>query len=140
MAVNENSLKNLKNIADQGITSEQRKENGRKGGQASGRSRRAKKEMKDLVNNILDMGMKAGNLETFNSIEDSKGKNISVNEALILAQVKKALTGDTRALEFLRDTAGQKPVDKQESKVTVTSSGKLNDILEQLTEDEEKEE
>jgi hypothetical protein len=139
MSVNKNSLDNLVNISEQGLTSEQRRENGRKGGQASGRTRRAKKEMKELINEILDMNIRDGKTETFKNIADSKGKNINVTQALVLAQVKKALNGDTRALEFLRDTAGLKPINKQETHVTVTSSGKLNDILEQLSEEDETE-
>lgn len=38
-------------------------------------------------------------------------------EKISLAQIKKALDGDTRAFETIRDTIGEKPVDKIEAEV-----------------------
>ena len=100
MAVNKKSLENLKKI-DENMTHEDRVENGRKGGKKSGEVRRAKKEMRDLVADILQMNIKAGTPQDFKNLAESKGKNISVNEALVLAQVKKAMAGDTKAFAFL---------------------------------------
>lgn len=139
MAVNKKSLDNLTNIADQGMTKEQLSENGKKGGVASGKARREKKEMRDLVQDILNMNVKSGKAEEFKNLAESKGKNISVQEALVLAQIKKAMNGDTRAIEFLRDTAGQRPVEKREYKAEV-NNGKLSEILNALTENDENDE
>ena len=44
----------------------------------------------------------------------SVGKVKSGAEAIVAAQMQKALKGDAKAFEVLRDTAGQKPVDKVE--------------------------
>jgi hypothetical protein len=46
--------------------------------------------------------------------KDKDGKEISGAEAMALKQFEKALKGDTRAFEVIRDTAGQKPVEKVE--------------------------
>ena len=120
------------------ISPEAMRERNRKAGIASGKAKREKKLMKELVLEILDMNIKAGKPEDFKNLADSKGKNISVGQATVLAQVKKAMNGDTRAMEFLRDTAGQKPVDKQEVKTEIAACDKLNEILTALTEDDEK--
>ena len=36
---------------------------------------------------------------------------------MLIAQIKKALGGDTRAIEFIRDTMGQKPVEEKKAEV-----------------------
>ena len=135
MAVSRNSLKNLTNISEQGLTKEQLIENGRKGGKKSGERKREKKEMKELLLDILNMNIKSGKAEDFKNLADSKGKNITVNQALILAQVKKAMSGDTRAMEFIRDTAGMKPAEKREIQADIRDDGKLDEIIKALNED-----
>lgn len=86
-------------------TSEQSPEeasiNGRKGGIASGKARREKADLRKICQNILEM--------------DIKGKDGTLKpgaEAMALAQLQKALKGDAKAFELLRDTSGQKPVEK----------------------------
>ena len=88
-------------------TSEQSPEeasiNGRKGGIASGKARREKADLRKMCQMVLEM--------------DVKGKDGTIKsgaEAITLAQLRKALKGDAKAYEVLRDTAGQKPVDKVE--------------------------
>ena len=105
MAVNKKSLKNLENI-DAKLTHEDRVENGRKGGKKSGEVRRAKREMRELAKDILNMNIKAGTPQDFKNLAESKGKNISVAEALVLAQVKKGMSGDTKATKFILHQAG----------------------------------
>ena len=41
--------------------------------------------------------------------ESSKAINMTVNEALVLSQLHKALDGDTQAAIFIRDIIGEKP-------------------------------
>lgn len=67
-----------------------------KGGKASGESRRARKTLKEELLLLLSEG-------------DTQ-KTVSV------ALLKKAMDGDTKAFEVLRDTIGEKPVDKVENK------------------------
>lgn len=79
------------------------RENGAKGGIASGEARRKKRDLKLAIQVLLET--------------DIKGKNGEVKsgaEAIAIAQFQKALKGDTRAFEVLRDTSGQKPVEKVE--------------------------
>ena len=44
-------------------------------------------------------------------ITDGNGKKVSVKNALTKTAVQKALRGDLRALEFIRDTVGEKPTE-----------------------------
>lgn len=71
------------------------------GGKASGRARRQKADLRKACEMLLEM--------------DIKGKDGTIKsgaEAIALAQLQKALKGDAKAFEMLRDTSGQKPVDK----------------------------
>lgn len=79
------------------------REMNKKGGIASGKARRKKKEMREELIAILE-----------EKITDNKGKKVKIQRSILLAQVKEALKGKTKAAEFIRDTIGEKPVDKQE--------------------------
>lgn len=83
------------------INTEQAREMGKKGGKASAEARRKKKELKEIINLMFEQDVK---------IKD--GSVVSCAEAIAKKQMEKALKGDTKAFEVLRDTAGQKPVDK----------------------------
>ena len=85
-----------------------------KGGIASGKARREKKAMKETLASLLSMPLKDGksaDIDAIKNLAAVKGKNITVQEAIMLAQIQKAMKGDTRAAEFIRDSSGNKPVD-----------------------------
>lgn len=87
---------------------------GRNGGIASGIARREKKAMKETLEALLSMPLKSGkstDIDTIKNLASVKGKNITVQEAIMLAQIQKAMKGDTRAAEFIRDSSGNKPKD-----------------------------
>lgn len=131
---NQNSLNNLTNIADN-VTPEQCRENGKKGGVASGKARRERRDMQKRINDMFEMTLQRGKEGKFSNFADAQGKNLSVMDACILKQLQKALKGDTRALEFLRDTAGMKPVDEHNVTTEIKGTDKLGDILEALQDD-----
>lgn len=102
---------------------EEVRENARKGGINSGKTRRAKKEMRETLNILLDLAVNKGTLanpENVKAFEILKDKNLTVSEAILIAQIKKALDGDIKAAEFIRDTAGQKPAEVKSVKQDVT--------------------
>lgn len=106
-------MTNEKNL-DPVQTKEEARERGRNGGIASGKARREKKLMRETLDILLSMPLKNGKLADVDDIRSFaaiKGKNISVQEAIMIAQVQKAMKGDTKAAEYVRDTIGQKPVD-----------------------------
>lgn len=81
------------------------------GGKARGEQRKREKTFKEIAQAM--MGMTAPDeivakiKEKFPELDD-----ISNKEALIFAQYAKALKGDSKAFEVVRDTGGEKPVDR----------------------------
>lgn len=107
---------------------------GRAGGIASGKARREKKMMRETLDMLLSMPMKNGkfaDVENIRSFAALKGKNISVQEAILIAQVQKAMKGDTRAAEYVRDTIGQKPTDSVDMNMNVPVMFEGEDDLEE---------
>lgn len=72
-----------------------------KGGRASAEARRQKRDLRKALEILLE-----------NDIIDSKGNAKSGAEFIAFQQFKKAMKGDTKAFEVIRDTAGQKPIEK----------------------------
>ena len=68
------------------------RERGRKGGLASGEARRKRKTLKEELLLMLSDG--------------------ETQKSVTLALIEKAMSGDTKAFEVIRDTIGEKPVDK----------------------------
>ena len=68
------------------------RERGRKGGLASGEARRKRKTLKEELLLMLADG--------------------DTQQSVTLALIEKAMSGDTKAFEVIRDTIGEKPVDK----------------------------
>ncbi|MBO5701332.1 MAG: hypothetical protein J6S71_02730 [Clostridia bacterium] len=94
---NEQNLKPVKSKSEA-------RERGSKGGIASGKARRDKKLLRDCLEILLE---RAEKIEI-----DGKNKNLTGAEILALTAFRKAMNGDIKAMEFVRDTAGQKPAEK----------------------------
>ena len=116
-------MANEKNLVP--FTSEQSHEeavkNGRKGGIASGEAKRNRKMLRDCIDYLFE--------RVDNTVLNDEGNAMSGAEQLAYGLFVKALSEtDTakaaKAFEVLRDTAGQKPVDKvqMENKVDVAAS------------------
>ena len=104
------------------LTPEEAREQGRKGGIASAAKRKEKKALRATLEALLDMPINEGveeDLEGIQNLARLKGANIDVQTAVMFAQIKKALKGDTRAAEFIRDTIGQKPGEKVDMSLAV---------------------
>lgn len=100
--------------ATQFRSGEEAVKNGRKGGIASGQARRRKKALTDTISELFSMPIKDGKLselEKIKSITSIKGKNVTVQEAIVLAQIQKALKGDSRSARLLIDLFENKTTD-----------------------------
>lgn len=82
------------------LSKEESKRRSSNGGKKSVEVRRARKTLKEELLAIL-----------------SSGNN---QERMSLAILEKALGGDTKAFEVIRDTIGEKPVDKTENNTNLT--------------------
>lgn len=77
---------------------EEARERGRKGGVASGQARREKATLRAALEMLMDMPV--------------EGLDKSNREGMAAALVRKALAGDVKAFEVVRDIIGEKPANK----------------------------
>ncbi|WP_072500354.1 hypothetical protein [Olsenella phocaeensis] len=96
------------------LTPRERRELSRKGAEATNRKRRERRDMRETFRAMLDMPMRPGGTTTASTLEGMGGKNMTVGQAIALSVLRKALDGDVRAAEFIRDTSGQRPSDRVE--------------------------
>ena len=101
MAANPQNLVNFTSDQDR----EAAARNGRKGGIASGEAKRRRKSLREQLEILLENG--------------------NTQESVAVALIEKAMGGDVKAFEVLRDTVGEKPVDKVETKQTVVDMSKF---------------
>ena len=104
--MNEQNLKHF--TSDQ--SREEAVKNGKKGGKASGVARREKKALKTTLEMLLSMPIEDGKLEDVDKIKSFAsldGKNISVQEAIVLKALQKALNGDIKAFNAIADIMNQ---------------------------------
>lgn len=103
------------------FTSEQLAEWGRKGGRANAEQHKKRKALKDTIEILMNMPVSKGkvaDIEGIRSFAELNGKNITVDQAIMIRLVQKALKGDLNAVAMIRDTVGEKPTDKMEIKDT----------------------
>ena len=132
-----------KGKATQFKAGEERAKIASKGGKASAAKRREKKTMEQSLQILLNLAVSDSTLtdptdnDVFNKV---KGKNLTVQDKILVEVIKKALKGDLKAIEFLRDTSGQKPVDKKNVKQDVNVHNPFSDLsteeLRKLIDDE----
>ena len=84
------NTENLVSLADR--TTEEQRAIASAGGKASGVARRKRKTLKEELLLMLSEG--------------------ETQQSVTLALIEKAMSGDTKAFEVIRDTIGEKPVDK----------------------------
>ena len=99
-------------------TAEQRKAAASKAGKAAAKKRREKKQMQEIAKIVLHMPFEGTDAQLDDleglSFEDYPDRKLTVSEISILKVDKKAMRGDIAAIQFLRDTAGEKPVEQIE--------------------------
>lgn len=86
-------------VANSDRTPEERKRIATLGGKASGAARKKRKALKELLEIALSMEV-AGDQ--------------TAAEAVTAALIQKAMDGDTKAFEVIRDTVGEKPTEKSQ--------------------------
>jgi hypothetical protein len=84
------------------LTSEEAREIGKLGGVASAASRKQKKQIREYLQILLSSSVG----------KNKDGEDIVGSEALAIRAFQSAVKGDWKAWELVRDTAGQKPIEK----------------------------
>ena len=82
---------------------EEAKKNGSKGGKASGEARRRRKAFAEAFNALLE-----------HEYTDSSGKKLQGVELIAAKTFRSALDGDLKAMQIIRDTVGEMPVQRVE--------------------------
>ena len=123
-------IKNLKPFtSDQ--SREKAAENGRKGGIASGISKREKKDRKQKASEALDLIVRGAGIDKLKKFFNLNGIELTAYEVMLLSCIMKAIQkGDVNALEKLLKIAGEQFTELLD--VSISKSEKLADIMEQL--------
>lgn len=106
---NEANLKPVK-------TKEEARERGRAGGIASARARKQRKSMRETAEILLKMPMKNGKIDDIGGIEslEAIGKdgklavNLTLQDMTLIAMLRKAMKGDTKAMDMILELTGEK--------------------------------
>lgn len=85
------------------LTESKQREIRSKGGKASVKARAKRKAMRELLEEAMARKLDGGDTTTA--------------EAVTIALIERAMSGDTKAYEVIRDTLGEKPVEKKESSI-----------------------
>ena len=96
------------------MTPEERAEAGRKGGLKKGENFKKRKLLKETLEIFLQMPVRKGKVTDCDSVRafaELKGKNVTVDQALMLTLVNKSLHGDLNAMGMLIGMIGEKPSD-----------------------------
>ncbi len=102
------------------LTPQQRHESASKAGKSSVVAKRKIKQLKSLAQAMLSCVADEDTAKDLKKLfPDLDVDELTVGAALVAKQIDKAAKGDTRAFESIRDTSGQKPVDKQDINQTV---------------------
>lgn len=119
-------------------TPEQLREQTRKGGIASGQARKKKKTLQEICQAMMATKVTSeADIKKLQKLYPGLDvSDIDYATAMTYAQVNKALKGDAKAFEVVRDTGGEKPVNKTEHSGQVSlsdmSDEELNIKLEML--------
>lgn len=96
---NEQNLKPVK-------TKSEARERGRNGGKASGAARRRKADFRRTLNMLLTAEIDS---EEWKPVLEALGVECTLESALLMAQIKEALAGNTKAATFVAKYSGQSP-------------------------------
>lgn len=90
--------------ANNNRTPEERRELAKKAGEASGKARRRKADFRKTLNMLLTAEIDS---EEWKPVIESLGVECTLESALLMAQIKEAMMGNTKAAYFVAQYAGQ---------------------------------
>ncbi len=105
-----------------------------KGGKESGKKRRQARQIREIITDLLNKSVHGGTLEDLEAIENlesAKKANLTADEAIAVALITKAVSGDLKATEYLLKLIGQDPTDTNEDaiggQVVIYGEGELSE-------------
>ena len=113
------------------LTVDEQREMARKGGVASGKARREKRDRKQIASELLDLTVSGAGIDKIKKFFNIKGVELTAYDTMFLSCMMKAMQkGDANALEKLLKIAGEQFTELLD--VSVGKSEKLADIMEQI--------
>ena len=106
-------------------TPEERKAIAKMGAEATNKKIAEKKAMKEMLRTIMSLPEKDEALKTHMRDLGIEDEDLINQTTILVKQIEKAKAGDSTAVQFIRDTMGEKPSDK----VEYTGNLKLEDLL-----------
>lgn len=110
-------MANPENLKNRDLTSEEAREMGRRGGIASGESRRARKTFKEAIKILLET-----------QVKDADGELKTIQDIGLDALAKKLMDGDLNTFLAFRDTIGEKPTEKIDTNVNLSYEEALKQV------------
>ena len=99
--MNKKSLQNLRKYSE--LTTEEIKTMSSNGGKKGAETKRKRKALREELLALLSA-----------KVVNDDGKKETMQKKISVALINKAIAGDTKAFEVIRDTIGEKPTDKIE--------------------------
>ena len=134
----QNSKYNLQNLKpfnpnySNRLTTEEAQKRGRNGGIKSGETRRQKKTMRETLQDALQIELSSDKLQELGAdISLLNGQN-TVLSAIIASTIREAINGDTKAIQFVRDSIGEQPKQEIVQEVITKEDIELIDDLKNL--------
>lgn len=90
-------------------TKEEQREIARKGGVASGKARRKKKLLRQIIDEIGESRLNTNEAKDIAKTLGIRQKDVTYDVAVMFKAVSEAMNGNIKAMEFMRDTRGQSP-------------------------------
>ena len=113
------------------------RESGRIGGKKSGEVRRKRKTIKQQLELLLSTPVSNEDLKKQIKKWGIDDDDINNQMAVTVSLYQQALKGNTKAIEIIRDTVGEKPVEKLEHSGNIGNSlDVLKDIQKQIKDDD----
>lgn len=136
------NYENIKNYGFDKRTAGEQREIAKMGGKASGEARRRKADFRKTLNMLLTAEI---DNEEYKPILESLGVACTLESAILMAQIKEAMAGDTKAATFVAKYSGQSPEPeenrrnrdadtelKQARKQAVTGENETDEALDKL--------
>ena len=132
---NNNKKKSIKNLKPfNKMDKEKQRKIASQGGKAAAKKKAERRSFKECLDILLNKKVK--DLDFKDSFKSSLVKigadieNDQVDMAIAIAQVARALTGDPKSYEKIRDTLGEKPVEKIEVRsINTEVARKVEDLV-----------
>lgn len=94
------------------LTTEEAQRRGRNGGIKSGETRKQRKTMKETILSMLSMELSPEKLEDMGVDISTLNGDYTMQGAVISAMLRQAVNGSEKAMQLLRDTIGERPIEE----------------------------